>query len=147
MGFWFNGSCFKVCTAAAFQESEIIQQPLMIKTRDGGVDILDHVFMKGLRICLQSVKEMKGLSSLFNFSCGQTEIKNQSMLQYCFSNKHYLQALAERPLHYYICVCTMWRVPHSKHDTVSRERSGDSFWESVLSFSMHPGIWFRPSGL
>lgn len=51
----------------------------MVKTLNGGIDILDHVFMKGLRICLQSVKEVKGLGSLFNFSCGQTEIKNQTV--------------------------------------------------------------------
>lgn len=79
MGFWLNRSCLKVRTAAGFQESEVIQQPFMIEACDGGVDILDHVLMKGLRICLQSVKEMKGLGSLFNFSCGQTEIKNQTV--------------------------------------------------------------------
>lgn len=79
MGFWLNKSCLKVRAAAGFQESEVIQQPFMIEACDGGVDILDHVLMKGLRICLQSVKEMKGLGSLFNFSCGQTEIKNQTV--------------------------------------------------------------------
>lgn len=49
----------------------------MIKATNSGVNILHHVLVKAFGISLQSLKEMKGLGSIFNFYCGQTEIKRQ----------------------------------------------------------------------
>lgn len=79
MGFWFNGIFPKICTATVFEKSEIIQQPFMVKATKSGVNILDHVLVEGFRISLQSLKEMKGLDSIFNFYCGQTEIETKKL--------------------------------------------------------------------
>lgn len=54
----------------------------MIKATNRGVNVLDHVLVKAFRISLQSLKEMKGLGSIFNFFYGQTEIKRQTMLRF-----------------------------------------------------------------
>ena len=80
MGFRFNGVLPEIRTATALQQSEIVQQPFVIKTTDRRVNILDHVFVKAFRVGLQCLKEMKGLGVVFNFSCGQTEIKRQIVL-------------------------------------------------------------------
>ena len=81
MGFRFNGVLPEICTATALQQSEIVQQPFVIKAADRGVNILDHVLVKAFRVGLQCLKEMKGLGAVFNFYCGQTEIKRQIMLR------------------------------------------------------------------
>lgn len=52
----------------------------MIKATNRGVNILDHVLVKGFWISLQSLKEMKGLGSIFNFYCGQTEIRDKEIV-------------------------------------------------------------------
>lgn len=52
----------------------------MIKAINTGINILDHVPVKGFGISLQSLKEMKGLGSIFNFYCGQTKIKEMKKL-------------------------------------------------------------------
>lgn len=49
----------------------------MIKAINRGINILDHVLVKGFGTGLQRLEEMKGLGSTFNFYCGQTEIKRQ----------------------------------------------------------------------
>lgn len=81
MGFWFNGVLPEIRTATVLQQSEIVQQPFVIKAADRGVNILDHVLVKAFRVGLQCLKEMKGLGAVFNFYCGQTEIKRQIMLR------------------------------------------------------------------
>lgn len=80
MGFWLNGIFPQIRTVAAFQEREIIQQPFVIKATNRGVNILDHVLMKAFWISLQSFKEMKGLGSIFNFYCGQAEIRDEEIM-------------------------------------------------------------------
>ena len=76
-----NGVLPKICTATALQQSEIVQQPVVVKATDCRVNILDHMFVKAFRVGLQCFKEMKGLGAVFNFYCGQTEIKKQIVLR------------------------------------------------------------------
>ena len=52
----------------------------MIKAINRGVNILDHVLVKGFGVGLQRLEEMKGLGSVFNFYCGQTEIKDKERM-------------------------------------------------------------------
>ena len=94
MGFRFNGVLPEIRRATALQQSEIVQQPFVIKSTNRRVNILDHVFVKAFRVGLQCLKEMKGLGAVFNFSCGQTDIKRQIVLRLVrFGSIFFLSAL------------------------------------------------------